>query len=138
MFTFNLLRALPSCSHFMTADKLLSPPQQIGSAPPPVDTISVSLFGKFSFPCVFLFMATRLWCVFQYVPLSLRLETISRYFCIRYIFFARRLIIHNKHAIFIFLCAQRLQTDLWITDTQGICGEANRRDVILRRQWHSS
>jgi hypothetical protein len=37
-----MLRALPSCSHFTTADKLLSPHQQIGSAPPQVDTISAS------------------------------------------------------------------------------------------------
>ncbi|KAK2173369.1 hypothetical protein NP493_881g01023 [Ridgeia piscesae] len=57
----NMLRALPSCSHFMTADKLLSPHQQIGSASPPVDTISASLvFCKFSFQCVFLFVVTRL------------------------------------------------------------------------------
>ncbi|KAK2175282.1 hypothetical protein NP493_736g00043 [Ridgeia piscesae] len=40
----NMLRALPSCSHFMTAEKLLSPHQQIGSASPPVDTISASFF----------------------------------------------------------------------------------------------
>ncbi|KAK2141671.1 hypothetical protein NP493_5169g00001 [Ridgeia piscesae] len=56
----NMLRALPSCSHFMTAEKL-SPHQQIGSAPPPVDTVSASfVFFTFSFPCVFLFVVTRL------------------------------------------------------------------------------
>ncbi|KAK2153067.1 hypothetical protein NP493_2364g00000 [Ridgeia piscesae] len=53
----NMLR-LPSCSLFMTADKLVTASTHWS---PPVDTVSASfVFCTFSFPCVFLFVVTRL------------------------------------------------------------------------------
>ena len=121
MFTFTIvLRVLPSCRHFMAADKPLSPHQQIAS-------ISARLsFRKFTFPCVFLFVlitAIRLWFVFQHVPLTLPLESISRYFCIRYIFFDQRFRYPIMTRHFYFLNAPRLQTNLYITNMRGICRE---------------
>ncbi|KAK2164788.1 hypothetical protein NP493_1394g00007 [Ridgeia piscesae] len=76
----NMLRALPSYSHFMAADKLV--------------TASTNWFELTPFLLVLFFVrsASRVsffsWSLASSVssntlPLSLRLESISRYFCIR-------------------------------------------------------
>ncbi|KAK2180639.1 hypothetical protein NP493_434g01054 [Ridgeia piscesae] len=76
----NMLRALPSCSHFMTADKLVTASTNWFELTP----FLLVLFVYVQLPVCLSFRGhSRLVNIFQYVPLSLRLESISRYFCIR-------------------------------------------------------